>query len=127
MDPAPVSGTESEPPPSPPVSAAGNNSGGDGGGGSGSGGDGGGGGGGGGGSASASSSGSGSAGGTGDPTVSPQRKFIDDVKRNIKACRRHENGKVTRITPEFPYTGGWAHPPLASVKQGLGELLVRVV
>ncbi|CAN0526776.1 unnamed protein product, partial [Laminaria digitata] len=53
------------------------------------------------------------------PQVQPQRRFIDEIKSNVKKCRKHENGGVKRIS-EFPYSGGWAYPPLPALQKAGG-------
>ena len=50
----------------------------------------------------------------------PQRRFIDEIKSNVKKSRKHENGGVKRIS-EFPYNGGWACPPLPALQKAGGE------
>ncbi|CAB1108010.1 unnamed protein product [Ectocarpus sp. CCAP 1310/34] len=65
-------------------------------------------------------SGGGSGGGDGSgPGVPPQSAFIEQMKDNLRACRKHENGAVKR-KGAFPYNGGWANPPLPSLYTGLG-------
>ena len=50
----------------------------------------------------------------------PQRRFIDEIKSNIKASRKHENrgGSPSFLTW---YNGGWAYPPLPALQKAGGE------
>lgn len=52
-----------------------------------------------------SSRGGGSGSGTSYPSVHPQRAWIEEMKNVVKACKKHEIVKVTRITPAFFYNG----------------------
>ena len=72
---------------------------------------------------SATSSGSG--GSNSDTSIEPgQRRFIDEIKSTVKSCRKHVKGGVTRVG-EFPYSRGWAHPPLPTLQKAGCEWFYR--
>ena len=73
-----------------------------------------------GGSSSSSSAGDDRGGSSSSSRVSPQRRFIDEIKSKIKASRRHENGRIQRIS-EFPYNDGWASAPLPTLQRTCGK------
>ena len=51
------------------------------------------------------------------------RSADSSTRSRAKSSRKHENGGVKR-TSEFPYSGGWAYPPLPTLQKTGGESLV---